>query len=84
MPGRARASSVDVRPPQPQLPSAWIAGLEHKILYDLGPLGRGEQVRKLISFHISMVQGAESATHTLCYFKETRKKKKQKKQRNQN
>lgn len=52
MPGRARASSVDVRPAQPQLPSAWIAGLEHKILYDLGPLGRGEQVRKLISFHI--------------------------------
>lgn len=46
MPGRARASSVDVRS-IPQLPGAWIAGLEHKILYDLGPLGRGEQVRKL-------------------------------------
>ena len=46
MPGRARASSIDVRS-SPQLPSAWIAGLEHKILYDMGPLGRGEQVRKL-------------------------------------
>ncbi|OJI96950.1 hypothetical protein ASPVEDRAFT_36344 [Aspergillus versicolor CBS 583.65] len=47
IPGRARASSVDVRPPQPQLPGAWIAGLEHKILYDLGPLGRGEQIPEL-------------------------------------
>ncbi|KAL4970512.1 uncharacterized protein BDV14DRAFT_44561 [Aspergillus stella-maris] len=46
MPGRARASSIDVRS-SPQLPSAWIAGLEHKIIYDMAPLGRGEQVRKL-------------------------------------
>ncbi|KAL4787444.1 hypothetical protein BJX76DRAFT_318624 [Aspergillus varians] len=46
MPGRARASSVDVRP-NTQLPSAWIAGLEHKILYDMGPLGRGEQIPEL-------------------------------------
>lgn len=45
MPGRARASSMDVRS-SPQLPSAWIAGLEHKVPYDLGPLGRGEQVCK--------------------------------------
>ncbi|KAI9370091.1 hypothetical protein BJX61DRAFT_112305 [Aspergillus egyptiacus] len=46
MPGRVRASSVDARS-SPQLPSAWIAGLEHKILYDLGPLGRGEQITEL-------------------------------------
>ncbi|CBF88796.1 hypothetical protein AN0781.2 [Aspergillus nidulans FGSC A4] len=46
MPGRARASSIDVRS-SPQLPSAWIAGLEHKILYDMGPLGRGEQIPEL-------------------------------------
>ncbi|KAL2823401.1 hypothetical protein BDW59DRAFT_148826 [Aspergillus cavernicola] len=46
MPGRARASSVDTRA-SPQLPSAWIAGLEHKILWDIAPLGRGEQVTDL-------------------------------------
>lgn len=44
MPGRMRASSVDTRPTNPQLPSAWIAGLEQKILYDLDPLARGDQV----------------------------------------
>ncbi|KAL4871222.1 hypothetical protein BDV12DRAFT_194583 [Aspergillus spectabilis] len=47
MPGRGRASSIDVRTSPQQLPSAWIAGLEHKILYDLGPLGRGEQITEL-------------------------------------
>ncbi|KAL2863744.1 uncharacterized protein BJX67DRAFT_362972 [Aspergillus lucknowensis] len=53
MPGRARASSMDARtspgpgPGPQQLPSAWIAGLEHKILYDMGPLGRGEQITEL-------------------------------------
>ncbi|KAL4798995.1 hypothetical protein BDV19DRAFT_320584 [Aspergillus venezuelensis] len=46
MPGRARASSIDVRS-SPQLPSAWIAGLEHKIIYDMAPLGRGEQIPEL-------------------------------------
>lgn len=44
MPGRSRASSVDKRVAQPLLPSAWIAGLDQKVLYDLGPLSRGEQV----------------------------------------
>ncbi|KAA8651643.1 hypothetical protein EYZ11_003910 [Aspergillus tanneri] len=48
LPGRARASSVDTRPSaNSQLPSAWIAGLDQKILYDLGPLARGEQVPEL-------------------------------------
>ncbi|CEN62907.1 hypothetical protein ASPCAL09535 [Aspergillus calidoustus] len=46
MPGRARASSIDARA-SPQLPGAWIAGLEHKIPYDMGPLGRGEQISEL-------------------------------------
>lgn len=48
MPGmgaRSRASSVDKRPPQPMMPGAWIAGLDQKVVYDLGPLSRGEQVR---------------------------------------
>lgn len=48
IPGRVRASSVDTRvppaSPQPQMPSAWIAGLDQKIVYDLEPLARGEQV----------------------------------------
>lgn len=44
MPGRSRASSVDKRAPPQLLPSAWIAGLDQKVLYDLGPLSRGEQV----------------------------------------
>jgi len=46
MPGRSRASSVDKRP-TPMLPAAWIAGLDQKVVYDLSPLSRGEQVRKL-------------------------------------
>lgn len=48
MPGRSRANSVEKRAsmmPMPQLPGAWIAGLDQKIVYDLGPLSRGEQVR---------------------------------------
>jgi hypothetical protein len=49
MPGRARASSIDARASPQQLPGAWIAGLEHKIPYDMGPLGRGEQVCNLFS-----------------------------------
>lgn len=44
MSGRSRASSVDKRPPQPMLPAAWIAGLDQKVVYDMGPLSRGEQV----------------------------------------
>lgn len=48
MPGamgaRSRASSVDMRRPPPNLPAAWIAGLDQKVVYDLGPLSRGEQV----------------------------------------
>ncbi|GES59358.1 ankyrin repeat protein [Aspergillus terreus] len=47
MPGRMRASSVDTRPTNSQLPSAWIAGLEQKILYDLDPLARGDQIPEL-------------------------------------
>ncbi|KAL3468169.1 hypothetical protein BJX64DRAFT_246981 [Aspergillus heterothallicus] len=47
MPGRARASSIDARASPQQLPGAWIAGLEHKIPYDMGPLGRGEQISEL-------------------------------------
>lgn len=48
MPGmmaRSRASSVDKRMPTPALPSAWIAGLDQKVVYDLEPLARGGQVR---------------------------------------
>lgn len=81
MPGRARASSVDVRPPQPQLPSAWIAGLEHKILYDLGPLGRGEQVRKLIPVVFPWSKRPE-AIYALHYAQRNGKKKEKKKKRN--
>ena len=29
----------------PSLPGAWIAGLDQKVVYDMGPLARGEQVR---------------------------------------
>ncbi|KAF7595628.1 hypothetical protein BBP40_005376 [Aspergillus hancockii] len=49
IPGRTRASSVDTRtaPSSPQLPSAWIAGLDQKILYDLEPLSKGEQIAEL-------------------------------------
>lgn len=47
IPGRSRASSMDNRfapVSPPPLPGAWIAGLDQKVLYDLGPLARGEQV----------------------------------------
>lgn len=47
MPGmaaRSRASSIDKRPPAPMLPGAWIAGLDQKVVYDMGPLSRGETV----------------------------------------
>lgn len=47
IPGRARASSMDNRfapNSPPPLPGAWIAGLDQKVVYDLGPLARGEQV----------------------------------------
>ncbi|OJJ74336.1 hypothetical protein ASPBRDRAFT_52463 [Aspergillus brasiliensis CBS 101740] len=49
MPGRARASSVDPRPATTTTagPNAWIAGLEQKILYDLEPLARGDQIPEL-------------------------------------
>ncbi|OQE46580.1 hypothetical protein PENCOP_c001G05498 [Penicillium coprophilum] len=46
MPGRSRASSIDKRP-TPMLPAAWIAGLDQKVVYDLGPLSRGEQIQEL-------------------------------------
>lgn len=49
IPGRARASSMDTRSmptSPPPVPSAWIAGLDQKVVYDLGPLARGEQVRR--------------------------------------
>lgn len=51
MPGmgaRSRASSVDKRPAAATAPSAWIAGLDQKVVYDLGPLLRGEQVRGIL------------------------------------
>ncbi|KAI9932053.1 hypothetical protein ASPWEDRAFT_112044 [Aspergillus wentii DTO 134E9] len=54
IPGRQRASSVDTRSmisPTPQQPSAWIAGLEQKIPYDLEPLSRGEHVPELWNEH---------------------------------
>lgn len=44
MTGRSRASSIDKRP-TPMLPAAWIAGLDQKVVYDLSPLSRGDQVR---------------------------------------
>lgn len=46
LPGRNRASSMDTRlpPSSPKLPGAWIAGLDQKIVYDLDPLSKGEQV----------------------------------------
>jgi len=50
MPGmnaRSRAGSMDKRTPMPSLPGAWIAGLDQKVVYDMGPLARGEQVRQL-------------------------------------
>ncbi|KAJ6145634.1 hypothetical protein N7470_009529 [Penicillium chermesinum] len=51
MPGamgaRSRASSVDMRRPPQNLPAAWIAGLDQKIVYDLGPLSRGERINEL-------------------------------------
>ncbi|KAJ5987578.1 hypothetical protein N7451_011943 [Penicillium sp. IBT 35674x] len=50
MPGmgaRSRASSVDKRPAAATAPSAWIAGLDQKVVYDLGPLLRGEQIPEL-------------------------------------
>ncbi|KAF7717173.1 Uncharacterized protein PECH_004025 [Penicillium ucsense] len=52
MPGmmaRSRAGSVDKRVPTPSLPSAWIAGLDQKVLYDLEPLSRGGQIPELWS-----------------------------------
>ncbi|KAJ5819344.1 hypothetical protein N7474_004935 [Penicillium riverlandense] len=54
MPGRSRANSVEKRAsvmPMPQLPAAWIAGLDQKIVYDLGPLSRGEQIAELWNEH---------------------------------
>ncbi|KAJ5578445.1 uncharacterized protein N7459_007409 [Penicillium hispanicum] len=47
MVGRSRASSVDRRVPAQMLPGAWIAGLDQKVVYDLGPLSRGEQIPEL-------------------------------------
>lgn len=44
MPGRSRASSVDTRQIMPNTCSAWVAGLEQKVVYDLGPLVKGQQV----------------------------------------
>ncbi|KAJ5091391.1 hypothetical protein NUU61_006261 [Penicillium alfredii] len=50
IPGRSRANSTDKRP-VPQLPAAWIAGLDQKIVYDLGPLSKGEQIPELWNEH---------------------------------
>ncbi|KAJ9196000.1 hypothetical protein DTO166G4_477 [Paecilomyces variotii] len=50
MPGRTRASSVDNRPSVPMpadVSTAWVAGLEQKVVYDLGPLARGEPIAEL-------------------------------------
>ncbi|KAJ5901763.1 hypothetical protein N7495_002291 [Penicillium taxi] len=47
MTGRSRASSVDKRSPAPNSPGAWIAGLDQKVPYDLGPLSRGDQINEL-------------------------------------
>ncbi|KAH8432356.1 uncharacterized protein LDX57_009995 [Aspergillus melleus] len=47
LPGRQRASSVDTRQANTNLPNAWIAGLDQKILYDLEPLSKGEQIPEL-------------------------------------
>lgn len=52
IPGRNRASSMDNRfmpASPPPLPGAWIAGLDQKVLYDLAPLSRGEQVCSVCS-----------------------------------
>ncbi|KAJ5361849.1 hypothetical protein N7541_002693 [Penicillium brevicompactum] len=46
MTGRSRASSTDKRP-TPMLPAAWIAGLDQKVVYDLTPLSRGDQIPEL-------------------------------------
>lgn len=48
MPGRARASSVDNRASMPST-SAWVAGLDQKVPYDLGPLLRSEPIPELWS-----------------------------------
>lgn len=40
--GKSRNSSMDFRP---HGYDAWVAGLDQKIPYDLGPLARGEAVR---------------------------------------
>lgn len=51
MPGWSRPGSMDIKPASPTLatgaPAAWIAGLEQKVVYDLDPLSRGEQVCEL-------------------------------------
>ncbi|KAL1998124.1 hypothetical protein VTN02DRAFT_6820 [Thermoascus thermophilus] len=54
MPGRSRASSVDHRANHAgsQMPSAWVAGLDQKVPYDIGPLLRGEPVRSMPLLHV--------------------------------
>ncbi|KAJ5682663.1 hypothetical protein N7462_005828 [Penicillium macrosclerotiorum] len=48
MVGRSRANSIDKRTPTtPVVPTAWIAGLDQKVVYDVGPLSRGEQIPEL-------------------------------------
>lgn len=44
MPGKSRSPSVEMRNHEYE---AWVAGLDQKIPYDLGPLVRGEAVRTL-------------------------------------
>jgi hypothetical protein len=73
IPGRARASSVDARPQNTtsQMPSAWIAGLDQKILYDVGPLVRGEQVCRLSvpALRPSTRSGLQSPLIYTCYYR---------------
>lgn len=64
MPGRSRASSVDNRANNTnnQMPNAWVAGLDQKVPYDIGPLLRGEPVRAI---HISSSSIAAIVAYSL-------------------
>ena len=45
--GWSRPESMTVEPAKPAVPNAWIAGLDQKLPYDLGPLSKGEQISEL-------------------------------------
>lgn len=51
IPGRTRSDSVDLK--AVQTPNAWIAGLDQKVVYDLEPLAKGEQVRGQWAYYVS-------------------------------